>query len=39
MRDRQNRPITVFNLRKAIDEGYTEMDDFLDVVDGLLAYS
>jgi len=39
MRDTQNRPITILNLRKAVDEGLTSMDDFLDVVDGLLAYS
>ena len=39
MRDKQMRPINIFNLRKSIDAGLTEMDDFLDAIDSLMTYS
>ena len=39
MRDKKNRPIHILNLRKSIDLGYTEMDDFIDAADGIMSYA
>jgi len=39
MRDKQMRPINIFNIRRSIDAGLTEMDDFLDAIDSLMTYS
>ncbi len=39
MRDKAQRPIIHFNLRQAIDAGFSNVDDFIDIFDAVMNYS